>query len=682
MTRIVRSVVTIACVLGGGFERAGAQTMERVSVDSSGAAGNSFSDLSSLSADGRFIVFHSHSTNLVAGDNNGLPDVFFHDRQTGETRLVSVSSSGAHGNGRSFETRISADGRFITFYSTSTNLVSPPTSGTRDVYVRDMATGVTTLVSSSATGVRGDGPSDNPYISADGRFVAFASLATNLVPGDTNGVKDVFVRDLATGTTARVSVDSFGTQSTGDTSEQPSISADGRFVAFISAAPNLDPADTNGTADVFVHDSMTGATERVSVNSAGEGANGTCLVTALTYTAVSADGRYVVFSSRASNLATGDTNGTADVFVRDRYFGTTTRVSVDSAGGQGNGDCVHPAISQDGRFVAYATSANNLVAGDSNAAEDVFVCDRSTGIARRVSASVGGTQGDSFSNAPCMSANGELVGFTSSASTLVPGGSTGSWQVYVTNWTTITLNSVTPNTGSLLGGDLVHLQATGSATLHDPIVLFGDSSASIVAVLPDRVDVRTPAGTGSVDVTIRAAEGVAVLRSAFSYVEPTFFARVGNVNEGIGDREDVLLVNSQRGEDYTRTVALGVGQSISVVMLSPSSRPSAPFVLYAWIGVPNAHSLQFLRRGLGTMVFPPPFGAGNPQPSAIWNNAGYVLTLGAPTLASRPAPSIVFRRASGSPHPVVLALQGLIADRGSQHSSGWSVTNAVVLRIR
>ena len=302
MKRSVPSFVVFACVLVSGFDRADAQTMDRVSADSSGAPGNSFSDLSSISSDGRFIVFHSHSTNLVAGDNNGTPDVFFHDQQTGETRLVNASSSGAQGNGRSFETRISADGRFVSFYSTSTNLVTPPTSGTRDVYVRDMATGMTTLVSSSGAGGQGDDASDNPYISPDGRFVAFASLATNLVPGDTNGAKDVFVRDLFAATTARVSVDSFGMQSIGGTSEQPSISADGRFVAFISAATNLVAGDTNGTADAFVHDAMTGTTERVSVNSAGEGGNGSCLVTLLTYTAVSADGRFVAFSSRASNL--------------------------------------------------------------------------------------------------------------------------------------------------------------------------------------------------------------------------------------------------------------------------------------------------------------------------------------------------------------------------------------------
>ncbi len=194
-------------------------------------------------------------------------------------------------------------------------------------------------------------------ISADGRFVVFQSDATNLVAGDTNGASDVFVHDRQTGTTTRVSVDSAGHEATGlyPASGDPAISADGRFVAFDSNATNLVAGDTNSAYDIFVHDRQTGTTTRVSVDSAGNQANG--------YDpSLSADGRFVAFTSGASNLVAGDTNGASDVFVHDRQTGTTTRVSVDSAGWQAYSFSHLPSISADGRFVAFASNATNLVA--------------------------------------------------------------------------------------------------------------------------------------------------------------------------------------------------------------------------------------------------------------------------------------------------------------------------------
>jgi len=222
-------------------------------------------------------------------------------------------------------------------------------------------------VSVASGGTQGNGDSGCPSISADGRYVAFQSYASNLVPGDTNEVGDVFVHDRLTGQTTRVSVASDGTEGN-DYSRRPSISADGRYVAFASLASNLVPGDTNGTWDVFVHDRLTGQTTRVSVASGGaQGNSGSWCPS------ISADGRYVAFQSYASNLVPGDTNGVLDVFVHDRLTGQTTRVSVASDGTQGDSYSFGSSISADGRYVAFSSLASNLVPGDTNDKPDIFV---------------------------------------------------------------------------------------------------------------------------------------------------------------------------------------------------------------------------------------------------------------------------------------------------------------------
>lgn len=280
---------------------------------------------------------------------------------------MSVSSDAIQGNDGSDRQSISADGRYVAFTSGASNLVPGDTNGRRDVFVRDNVAGTTARVSVAADGSQADADSYYTAISGDGRYVAFASDASNLVPDDTNGRIDVFVRDIAAGTTARVSVGSDGSQADGH-SEWPQISGDGRYVAFFSGASNLVPDDTNWKADVFVHDNVTGSTTRVSV-----GSDGTQGDADSDRPSISSDGRYVAFSSNASNLVPGDTNGSTDVFVRDVVAATTTRVSVNSDGSQAEGNSRQPSISSDGRYVAFSSSASNLVVGDTNWAPDVFV---------------------------------------------------------------------------------------------------------------------------------------------------------------------------------------------------------------------------------------------------------------------------------------------------------------------
>ena len=250
----------------------------------------------------------------------------------------------------------------MAFNSFASDLVSDDTNGKNDVFVRDRQTNTTTRVSVASEGTQGNGYSAWPSISADGRVVAFVAGASNLVSDDTNGTYDIFVHDRLTSETTRVSVASGGTQvNNGTLPEAPSISADGRFVAFNSQANNLVGSDTNDMYDIFVHDRQTGTTTRVSVASDGTQANGNSRNSAL-----SADGHYVTFNSDASTLVTGDTNYKYDVFVHDRESGETTRVSLDSNGTQGNNGAFTPSISADGRFVAFHSDASNLVSGDTN----------------------------------------------------------------------------------------------------------------------------------------------------------------------------------------------------------------------------------------------------------------------------------------------------------------------------
>ena len=333
-----RTAIAAAIILAASAATALAQTTERVSIATGGGqaiGGNSYPP--AISADGRFVVFSSTATNLVSGDTNGYGDIFVHDRQTGTTERVSVATGGGQGTGgASYDPAISADGRFVAFYSLATNLVSGDTNGAADVFVHDRQTGTTERVSVATGGGQANGGSYIPAISADGRFVAFYSFATDLVGADTNGFVDIFVHDRQTGTTERVSVATGGGQVTGS-SYNPAISADGRFVAFESEASGFVSGDTNAAYDVFVHDRQTGTTERASVSTGGGQA------TADSYSgAISADGRFVAFHSVATNLVGGDTNGAADVFVHDRQTGTTERVSVATGGAEANGAQLRP----------------------------------------------------------------------------------------------------------------------------------------------------------------------------------------------------------------------------------------------------------------------------------------------------------------------------------------------------
>ena len=367
----------------------------------------------------------------------------------GVTERVSVDSNGVGADSVSELAAISADGRFVAFTSLATNLVPGDTNGTSDVFVRDRLTGATERVSVDGRGRQGNdasgliGVGGYPAISADGRFVAFPSFASNLVMGDTNGVGDVFVRDRILGTTERVSVGSGGTQADSDC-DSPAISADGRFVAFGSRATSLVPNDGNFMNDVFVRDRQSATTERVSVSSSGgEGDSDS------SFPGISDDGRFVVFNSSADNLVPG-TQFFVQIFLRDRTAGTTERISQDAAGNEGDGNSVLPVVSADGRFVAFQTNAANLI-GDGSHQSHILVHDRQTGATERASVNNAGNAGDELSEDPDITPDGRFVTFLSLASNLVPGDTNNRRDIFVRDRQTGTTERVSVSTAGAEG---------------------------------------------------------------------------------------------------------------------------------------------------------------------------------------------------------------------------------------
>ena len=394
------------------------QSTSLVSVNSTGTATSNGISLGQVtSADGRFVAFQSSATDLVAtSDGNNADDIFVRDLQTHTTKLVSVNSSGAAtGNKGSSAPLISADGRFVVFLSLATDLVNTTdlNSG-NDVFVRDLQTNTTKLVSinSSGTGTIA-AASGSAVLSADGRFVAFASNANDVVGlTDNNAVDDIFIRDLQTDTTQLVSITPLKTTGNGFSSA-PVISADGRFVAFQSSASNLvNITDNNSADDVFVRDLQARTTSLVSVNNAGTATGSSQSQSP----AISADGRVVAFLSYSTDLVTTtDNNSDSDVFVRDLQANATSLASTNSAGtAAGNSASGPPIVNADGRYVAFVSFATDLVTTtDNNNNTDVFVRDRQTKTTKLVSSNQSGTAtGNANSGAMVMSADGQFVAFS------------------------------------------------------------------------------------------------------------------------------------------------------------------------------------------------------------------------------------------------------------------------------
>jgi Tol biopolymer transport system component len=334
------------------------------------------------------VVYDSFASNLVPGDTNRQGDVFLYDRDHRTTTRISVRYDGMQTDAQSGFGVISKDGNIIAFESRATEIIKSVKSPATQLYAYDRTRKTTDLISAAFLGGPAGGGSGALSLSDDGRYVAFSSGAADVVPYDVNQRDDVFVRDRQTATTRRVSVNSVGGEANGASAE-PSLSGDGRYVAFESQATNLlgidptfqddpksiinpegklDTGDTNNVPDVFVYDLRTGSIERDSVSATGEQAN-----TDSYGASISGDGRYVAFVSLASNLVPGDTNKVREVYVRDRTAHTTIRVATSDAGLPGNKLSVMPAVSRDGSVVVFASDASNLVLGDTNHESDIFL---------------------------------------------------------------------------------------------------------------------------------------------------------------------------------------------------------------------------------------------------------------------------------------------------------------------
>jgi Tol biopolymer transport system component len=328
-----------------------------------------------ISADGRYVAFASFASNLVPDDGNGAADVFVFDRVAATTRRVSVADDSGQANGQSLNPSISADGRFVAFQSSATNLAGDDTNGTTDVFVRNLGAGTTTRVSVGAGGVDANGPSTvtSGALSADANFIAFASTAGNLVTNDQNGfASDVFVRRLPAGPTQLASLGSGGAQLSSAT-VNGFLNADGRFLAY--QCTDICGATTGNVhpTGIFVRDRQSGEVREANVSSGGEEANSSVF-----FGGLSPDGHHVAFASNASNLAGASPFGTFDLYVRDVTASTTERVSVSTAGDPANDASFTSGqiLGADGRFVLFASPATNVVSGDTNGRRDLFLRDR------------------------------------------------------------------------------------------------------------------------------------------------------------------------------------------------------------------------------------------------------------------------------------------------------------------
>jgi Tol biopolymer transport system component len=465
---------------------AGCDYVERVSVNRFGSSSGGGGLNPVISADGRHVAFWSAAPDLVPGDSNEHQDVFVRDVRTNATTRASVDMAGGDANADSFYPSISADGRFVAFASRATDLVTGDTSSLEDIFVRDLVNQTTTRVTVDTGGGAPDALSESSRISADGRHVVYVSAATDLVLGDFNGVDDVFVRDLDAATTTRASVDTGGGDPDGPSGlhaagSSPAIDADGSRVVFQSAATDLIPVDGNGAADVFVRDLDAASTTRASVDTSGGDPDGPSDARC-GKTAISDDGNIVGFCSFATDLVAGDGSSNADVFVRDLNAGTTAWASEDTSGGAG------ASLSADGRYVAFQTTG-------------IFVHDVKTGSTIRADAWLG-RGGDGISGDASMSGDGRYVTFHTLASNLHTGqgnaDTNGGFDVYVRAVSMPRIESVTPH--EVAAGSSATLRVLGRGFLPDAV-----ATASVLTPPGVTIDEVTVISETELELSVRVA---------------------------------------------------------------------------------------------------------------------------------------------------------------------------------
>ena len=397
--------------------------IERVSLDTSGNNPNQNNRAPSVTSNSRFIVFESDATDLVAGDSNGFTDIFRFDRTTSTTIRVSVTNGGGEADQRSTVADVSDDGRFIVFASTAQNLTSETdTNGLNDIFLRDTLNNTTTLISKSIGGTTGNGASLKPVISDDGTVIAYESLASDILAADADTTSDVYRYIVASGTTELVSTGASGKGSA--KSQEASLSFNGQIIAFSSDAFNLGGPLTDRNRDAFYRNFNTGTTIAITTGASDPG------FTDSQQPYVSGDGSTIIFESFRRNLVANDNNGVQDVFAYNVNTTAITRVSVSSAGVEGDARSGHPGVSASGRYVVFESTASTLDANDTNGALDIFTHDRTTNKTTRISLDINGNQGGFLNQKPKISSTGRFVVF-SSLNTLDSGDSNGFEDIYL-----------------------------------------------------------------------------------------------------------------------------------------------------------------------------------------------------------------------------------------------------------
>ena len=385
-------------------------------------------DAPSLSASGRYAAFESRHAGMDPDDPTTDPKVFLRDVKKGTLVRVDTAPDGQAADGRGYAPALDAKGRCVAFVSYASNLVAGDTNNESDVFVFDRKKAVIRRVSVSESGAQADNFAEDPAISANGKVVAWTTFASTLIGGDTNQDRDLYVAWWKKNRIVRASVSRSGGDADAGAFDA-TLSGNGRYAGFNSLATNLVEGDTNGFSDTFVRDLKKGVTHRISVSTAGEEGNWHSWSPAL-----SRNGRYAAFVSLATNLVEGDTNGSWDIFVHDLRKGTTTRVSVASDGTQANDHSSTPTISLNGRYIAFESRATNLDGADQDGEWDTFVHDRKKGVTWRVSftsqdTEIAGRVWDST-----ISGNGRVVAFTTDADGVVPADSNGLLDAFVRRW--------------------------------------------------------------------------------------------------------------------------------------------------------------------------------------------------------------------------------------------------------
>lgn len=478
----------------------------RASSDSEGTAANLACDSAVITGDGRYVVFETAASNLVASDANGYADVFVKDLQTGKTLLASAGSTGTQGNAAAGCASISSDGRYVAFCSTATNLDASDTNSVADVFVKDLQLGTLRLASTDSTGaVQANAACDSPILTTNGRYVLFCTAATNLTSDGASTTVGVFRKDLQTGAVTRV------TQNADTAADAASgaaaVNSDGRYVVFCSSAGNLVTDDLNNTCDVFFRDLQAQSVALVSTRSA-DAATEIAANAFSDSAAISDDGRYVAFRSAASNLVDGDSGAYADIFLADLQTGSVVRVSTGLSGFEANGDSDAPALSSDGRYIAFRSEASNLVAGDTNGLADIFVVDMQAHTTVRANTNNGGAQTQSLPNyhpgdsdAPAISADGRYVAFQSYAANLVDDDANGFADIFVKDLTSGKTTRVSTATGGAEANNASaapDISADGRYVVFQTLAGISDITAGVQVYRKDRVsDVTLPVSVSS-----------------------------------------------------------------------------------------------------------------------------------------------------------------------------------------